>query len=117
MGIRWASRGPAQTADGASRRQFLRRAGITGALTAGLLGTAEVTGLSSALASPSQPRGHQAKRSCGSFCKYTYSPGHCGPNGAKCPPGSCCFYQSGGCCTNRYNCIVHSCTNFEICCH
>jgi hypothetical protein len=115
MGIRRASRTAAT--GGTGRRQFLRRAGLASALTAGLVGTAEVTGLSTAFASTSHPRGHKVKFPCISVCNYTYSPGRCGPSGSKCPAGSCCFFQSGGCCgATRYNCITHSCNSFSICC-
>ena len=119
MGIRRAGRVSAYERDveATSRRHFLRRAGITGALTAGFIGTAEVAGLSSAVAARSRPLNSKIPDPCQSICKYVYSPGRCGPNGAKCPSGSCCFYQSGACCAaNRYNCIAGHCSTFTICC-
>ena len=119
MGIRRAGRVSAYERDveATSRRHFLRRAGITGALTAGFIGTAEVAGLSSAFAARSRPLNSKIPDPCQSICKYVYSPGRCGPNGAKCPSGSCCFYQSGACCAaNRYNCIAGHCSTFTICC-
>jgi hypothetical protein len=100
-----------------SRRGFLRRAGITGALAAGFIGTAEVAGLSTALAARSGPGTRRIPFPCQSICKFVYSPGRCAPGGGKCPSGSCCFYQSGSCCAaNRYNCIAGHCSTFTQCC-
>jgi hypothetical protein len=95
-----------------SRRHFLRRAGITSALAAAIVGGADMAGLSSASAGT---RG--TNKACNSRCQYTYTPGRCAPNGGSCPSGSCCYYQCGPCCVCRYNCIAHHCSyNFYYCC-
>jgi anaerobic selenocysteine-containing dehydrogenase len=104
-----------QAPAGSSRRQFLKRAGVTGALSAAVLGGAEVAGLSSAFASTRNPK---RPRSCNGHCTYTYTPYKC--NGGKaCPSGECCFYQSceGTCGTSHgYGCRAHGCSNYETCC-
>ena len=77
-----------------SRRGFLRRAGIAGALAAGLAGVAELAGTGPAYARsrPSrQPRLQQNKgqRQCIGNCSWlcSYTPGKCG----SCGPNNCCF--------------------------
>jgi hypothetical protein len=96
---------------GSSRRQFLRRAGVAGALGAALVGGAEMTGLSSALASSKKTGKPQA---CARTCVYTYTPRQC--NGGKsCPGGECCFTASGPCCSGKV-CMARSCASFAVCC-
>ncbi len=90
-----------------SRRQFLRRAGITAAVAAALSGTAEAVGISSAFAAAKGPN----RRYC--CISYTYSPYHCN-GGRACPSGQCCFYYVG-CGHSGYACIAHSCNNFVSC--
>lgn len=113
-------------AEGTSRRQFLRRAGVTGALTAAVIGGAEVTGLTSAFASTKSANrplyrleGVNSPDVCTGFCNYTYTPRQCN-GGRPCPPGYCCFtYTCGGTCGSGTHkaCIAHTCSNFSICCH
>ena len=102
-----ASRGTEQAET--SRRGFLRRAGLTGAVAAGFVGIADVTGLSSALAAASpkltgQKHAHGevlqglepgedasgARRS--DYCVYQ----SCNCHGC-CPSGTCCYYCTGNC--------------------
>jgi hypothetical protein len=117
---------PPRDAEGTSRRQFLRRAGLAGALSAAVIGGAEVMGLSSASAvtkRANRPRyrveGGQSPDVCTGFCNYTYTPRQC--NGGKsCPSGQCCFtFTCGGTCgtSSGKGCRVHSCNNYSICCH
>jgi anaerobic selenocysteine-containing dehydrogenase len=92
-----------------SRRGFLRRAGITGAVTAGLIGVSEVAGLSPASAQGSgsvqrfkvSEGGIQLLRpgespNCCSCGNYVYC--QCG---GCCPSGTCCYHVSGCCGTVR----------------
>jgi hypothetical protein len=94
-----------------SRRGFLRRAGITGAVAAGLIGVADVAGLSSASAasqsnSGSKVTGRTTTRgvatnsncsSCGGF--FSCQCNVC------CPPGYCCYHVSG-CCGSHHVCLT-----------
>jgi hypothetical protein len=123
--FRRSGRDPA-VPDGSSRRQFLRRAGVTGALSAAVIGCAEVVGLSSAFAStkhPARPRyrvqGGASPDICTGYCNYTYTPYKC--NGGKaCPSGQCCFaYSCAGTCgtSSGHTCYSHACSNFSTCCH
>lgn len=101
--------------EGSNRRQFLRRTGVAGALSAAVIGGAEVTGLSPAFATTRHPA---RRRSCNGHCTNTYSPRKC--NGGKsCPSGQCCFHYSceGSCGSGSgYHCVIHSCSNFTTCC-
>lgn len=88
---------PGQSEHSPSRRAFLRRAGVAGALTAGLAGGADLLGMSAAGAatrrSAASQRGRQAaKPSClGYNCTLDY--GGCGQ---PChPSGHCCYYCVG----------------------
>lgn len=120
--FRRLGQGPA-TSEGSSRRQFIKRAGLTGALTAAVIGGAEVAGLTPALASSrrSDHPGHRggSPKVCTGNCTYTYTPRQC--NGGKsCPSGQCCFtYQCAGSCGSGHGkmCVTHSCSNFNVCCH
>ncbi|HEY7143650.1 MAG TPA: hypothetical protein VH637_05330 [Streptosporangiaceae bacterium] len=96
--------------EGSTRRHFLRRAGISGAIAAALVGVTDAAGLSQALASTKRPQ------NCGGgnqFCAY--SPRQC--NGGKaCPPGYCCYHCTG-CGGNYFSCIpTGSCKSFSACC-
>jgi anaerobic selenocysteine-containing dehydrogenase len=109
------ARTPSHDQPDTSRRQFLRRAGITAAVTAALAGTADVAGMSSAFAA-AQRKNHSygaSSRRCCVSC--TYTPFHC--NGGKaCPSGECCFHCYHNC-GNYYSyaCLAHSCNNFSNC--
>jgi hypothetical protein len=98
------------------RRSFLKRAGVTGAIAAALVGGAEVTGLSSAMAATK----HGSKSSgpdLGCCVKCTYTPYKC-KNGAACPSGQCCFHcvcNSPSCCSPYYSCISGHCSTFTEC--
>lgn len=114
--------------DGTSRRQFLRRAGITAALTAAVAGGADLAGMSAASAKVRTPG---QKRSPGLFrtgknrgpdtcCVVaTYSPYKCNPYGHACESGECCFYLAySGCSgeTNHYACLGgEGCSSFSEC--
>jgi hypothetical protein len=75
---------------GVSRRSFLRRAGVTGAAAAAMIGIADVAGMSSAFAAT-----RKRPASCGCFETCRYTPRQC--NGGKaCPSGKCCFTCSFG---------------------
>lgn len=107
-------RTPSSDQPDTSRRQFLRRAGITAAVTAALAGTADVAGMSSAFAAAKHKNRHGAgSNSCCVSC--TYTPRQC--NGGKsCASGECCFYcyhNCGG--YYSYACLAHSCNNFSNC--
>lgn len=88
-----------------TRRSFLRRAGIAGALAAGLAGGAELAGMSPAYARSHKARTRNSKAGgvqtgrcqCSYSCSYT--PGQCG----NCGTGNCCF-----------SCTSH-CGNFKQC--
>ena len=96
-----------------TRRHFLRRAGVIGAVTAAFIGGgAELAGVSafaSAKSNKNQPNGRPG------VC--TYDAGHCGSGG--CPHGFCCYrcvcgsrvsygcepVRSGGCTSYVINCV------------
>lgn len=101
------TRGQLSDQPDASRRQFLRRAGITAAVAAAFAGTAEMAGMSSAAAAA---KGQKRRYCCTS---YTYAPYHCN-NGHACPSGQCCFHWVN-CYGSGYACIAHSCSNFSQC--
>jgi hypothetical protein len=106
--------GPSVTPEGSSRRQFIKRAGVTGALTAAVIGGAEVAGLGSAFASTKHAN-HRAgsPKICECACSYKYTPGQCG----KCGTGQCCFtYTCTGTCGGKGKlCITRNCANFNVC--
>lgn len=93
----------------ASRRQFLRRAGITAAVAAAFAGTADMAGIPAAAAAA---KGMKRRPD---FCciSYTYAPFHCN-GGSACPSGQCCFHWVS-CHGSGYACIAHSCSNFTAC--
>ncbi|HEY7144864.1 MAG TPA: hypothetical protein VH637_11495 [Streptosporangiaceae bacterium] len=98
-----------------SRRDFLRRAGMTGALAAGLAGGAELLGLSAASASAHQrSRKAGAQASCLLFMTCRQSPGAC-PGGPCHPSGHCC-YTCTGCGTVRVSCRNTCSPSFSLCC-
>jgi hypothetical protein len=99
----------ARTDDGSSRRHFLRRMGVTGAVAAAMVGVSDLAGLGQALAS-------SGRRNCGNGSQTcTYTPRRCN-GGRPCAPGYCC-YHCVGCGLNRYTCIpTGSCKSFTACC-
>jgi hypothetical protein len=109
-----------------SRRGFLRRAGITGAVAAGLVGIADVAGLSPAHASTKAPVRYkitgQTIRAMRpdepANCCSTGGFFHCECNGC-CPAGYCCYHVSG-CCGSRHVCLLRpgSCSGSTgiVCC-
>lgn len=108
--------GPAgNEAPGHSRRDFLRRAGVTGALAAGLIGGADLLGMSSAMASTH----HGAKRTGRSPgpCTETYqcrqTPGQCG---GPCSPSGHCCYTCTGCGVTQKGCHSTCSPSFGGCC-
>jgi len=96
-----------------SRRQFLRRTGITAAVAAAFVGAADIAGMSSASAAVKHKNGRAASPdACCVSC--TYTPGHC--NGGKaCPSGECCFRCVNNCGGTSFECLTHSCSNFSTC--
>ncbi len=95
-----------------SRRGFLRRAGITSAVAAGIIGAADVAGLSPAFADNQGsmrykvtgrttrvlgPGASPSCCSCGNF--FSCQCGGC------CPPGTCCYHVSG-CCGTFHVCLT-----------
>jgi hypothetical protein len=89
-----------------TRRNFLRRAGITGAAAAALIGGADLAGLTPAYARSQKARaGARGKTACAG-CSYgcTYTPGKCGG----CGTGGCCFTCTGSCGTLRQ---CHPCSD------
>lgn len=107
----------AGSVDGASRRQFLRRAGITAALTAAVAGGADLAGLTAASAKvrPS------SKRNQPDTCCVTalYEPNQCEPDGRACPGGACCYYLIYSDCpgeSDHYDCLNGvGCKTFSKC--
>lgn len=106
-----------------SRRGFLRRAGITGAVAAGLLGVADVAGVSPAFAGRASI---YVKLKHGDYAlkngKYVFL-GHgavptkcptcseCGHYescncGGCCPPGTCCIVYPRTCCGSNHRCVT-----------
>jgi hypothetical protein len=82
-----------------ARRGFLRMTGITTAVTAGILGVADVAGLSPAFAdSQQQPTGRVTSlpRPASASCCWYGSYSGCNCSGC-CPPGSCCYVWPAGC--------------------
>jgi hypothetical protein len=93
---------------GSTRRHFLRRAGITGALAAAFVGAADAAGLGKALASTSRRCGH-------GILTCTYTPRQCN-GGRPCSPGWCCYHCVGPC-ENVHTCIATGqCKSFTGCC-
>jgi hypothetical protein len=101
-----------------SRRDFLRRAGVTGALAAGLAGGADLLGISSAMASTH----HGAKRpgrSPNAPCTQAYhcqqTPGQC-RGGTACTPSGHCCYTCRGCGITTVQCHATCSPSFGGCC-
>jgi hypothetical protein len=94
------------------RRTFLRRAGISAAVTAAVVGGADLAGLSAASAAT------RSKRSSPEECCITciYEPRQCN-GGRACPQAGCCFYCyfNSGCGSDGYRCMNRSCTTFSQC--
>ena len=105
------------SAQAPGRRQFLRRAGITAALTAAVVGGADLAGLTAASA---KVRPSSRKRSPDTCCvTAVYSPFQCRPDGAACPSGECCFHLLySGCSgeTDHFACLGGvGCKTFSEC--
>jgi hypothetical protein len=94
-----------------ARRTFLRKAGITGAVTAAFIGAADVIGLGSASAA-GKPGPRQASLNAQSGPPGDITPDAsitcthfscgCGNNGSTCCPStSCCYHCSGICASGR----------------
>lgn len=97
-----------------TRRNFIRRAGIISGLTAAVLGTADLVGMSSAVAAarPNQRNAPAAEPCCYSC---TFDPGHCN-KGAACPSGQCCFHCVGSCGGSYTQCLTRpNCDKFGYC--
>lgn len=102
-------------ADLASRRSFLRRAGVTSAIAVGLAGGAEMLGLSAASAAPQRRTAKSRPQTpCTSMQHCTLAPGHCG--GPCHPAGHCCYYctSCGG--GAGYQCRNTCSSSFNVCC-
>lgn len=92
-----------------TRRNFIRRAGIIGGITAAFIGTADLAGMSSAMAS--RKKQSSAAEPCCFSC--TFDPGHCG---GTCPSGSCCFHCVGSCGSEYTQCLTRpNCDKFGYC--
>lgn len=103
--------------EAASRRQFLRRAGITAALTAAVAGGADLAGLTAASA---KVRPSSKRRSPDTCCVTAlYEPNQCWPDGRACPSGECCFYLMYSECpgeSDHYSCLGGvGCKTFSKC--
>ena len=109
-----------------SRRHFLSRTAITAAMTAAIIGGAEVIGLNSASANDRRltnrkvvdtPAG-QEEPDCTCVKSYTcfYSPRSCN-GGRPCSSGHCCYYCPGiyvfvclsGCPAEQSYCTLQAC--------
>lgn len=94
-----------------TRRNFIRRAGIAGGIMAAVIGTADLAGMSSAVASSKKQS--TAAEPCCFTC--TFDPGHCN-GGAACPSGSCCFHCVGSCGSEYTQCLTRpNCDKFGYC--
>jgi hypothetical protein len=92
-----------------TRRHFLRRAGLMGAVTAAFIGGADLAGIPA----HASVRSNKQRTSPDTGCciDYTWAPGHCGT----CPSGECCFHAVG-CNANDYLCVASSnCADFGRC--
>jgi|SRR5579875_2224471 len=102
--------------DGTSRRQFLRRAGITAALTAAVAGGADLAGLTAASAKVRPAKGRKPSTCC---VTALYEPDQCRPDGHACPSGECCFYLIYSECpgeSDHYACLGgEGCKTFSQC--
>jgi hypothetical protein len=99
-----------------TRRNFLRRTGIIGAVTAAVIGGADLAGVSAHASVKSNKRRTNSAAPDVCCISYTWAPDHC--NGGKpCPGGQCCFHAVG-CDTppNTYACLdSSSCADFTRC--
>jgi anaerobic selenocysteine-containing dehydrogenase len=100
-----------------SRRDFLRRAGMAGALAAGLAGGAELLGMSSASAATQRRVRKVSQGRSDAPCTETYrcvqSPGKCG---GPCQPSGHCCYTCTGCGVTLVGCHDTCSTSFGGCC-
>lgn len=101
------------------RRAFLRKAGITGAMTAAVVGVADMAGLTSASAASRKPGavpagftvslGSPDSAASSSSCTFVHC--GCGTNGRTCcSPGLCCYHCSGNCVSGKI-CLSRSTTH------
>lgn len=107
--------GKASTPELMGRRNFLRRIGLTGAIAAGLVGVADVAGVSPTMAAQrGTNRTSDAPATCCWNCVFT----HCGCNGC-CPAGYCCYVctTSKGTCSSYNQCCprTNNCGDFSHC--
>lgn len=105
----------------ASRRDFLRRAGLTGAVAAAIVGGIDLAGMSSASATADprrlRPAGPKGCTPCTYVC--TYHKGEPGCHGT-CPSGQCCYLcvsNAPSVCPTFSSCIGghKDCASFEAC--
>jgi hypothetical protein len=97
-----------------TRRHFLRRTGIMGAVTAAFIGGADLAGISAQASVKSNKRrmGPAVPEVC--CIDYTWAPDHCN-GGHPCPSGECCFHATG-CTTPTYMCLPSSnCKDYTKC--
>ena len=102
------------------RRSMLARMGSAGLLATAGAGLTSLFGTSSAKASTTPmvyPNGvmvatlgtaSPASAACDHCVTCTYAPDHCNPD--PCPTGYCCYFCSGACVINYYQCYNKSCS-------
>jgi hypothetical protein len=97
-----------------TRRSFLRRTGIIGAVTAAFIGGADLAGLSAHASVKSNKRRTDPAVPDVCCISYTWAPGHCN-GGHSCPSGQCCFHAVN-CAPSMYACLdSSSCADFTRC--
>jgi hypothetical protein len=98
-----------------TRRNFIRRAGIIGGITAAVIGAADLAGMSSAVAAVGVKGQRNASGAEPCCFSCTFDPGHCN-NGAACASGSCCFHCVGSCGSEYTQCLSRpNCDKFGYC--
>jgi hypothetical protein len=105
------SRPPAEPA---SRRSFLRRAGLASALTVGLAGGADLLGMSAASAATRRRTTKAGPEGCHGVRTCVPAAGKCG---GPCQPSGHCCYHCTGCGGAGYYSCEPSCANpYLLCC-
>lgn len=101
------------------RRSMLARMGSVGLLATAGAGLSSLLGTSSAKAStvsttfppgviiPTLGVASPADADCDMCVTCTYAPDHCSPD--PCPAGHCCYFCSGDCVINYYQCYDKTC--------